>query len=409
LAGFTAQAASATRYLPGKITGTVLTAKSLARCSKPHATVKFGSNFELSGPYSPFGLASSQGVQLAVDQINGKGGFTVGKKCYKIDLISQDDMSSAATAVAQVRGLVADDHVPVVFGPSVGSVALLTAAVTQQPNPPVINISGGGLWQLDGLLGTYKDRGLFKTSISQTPLAYAYAQAIRKAYPKAKTIALLFDDDSTGVAVVKTLGPALKSVGLKIVSQAMFPDTTTDFSSYIANVKAANPNVFFYGYIPTGDITITKQIVQLGLKTRLAAWQGQAAMATSEATGTQIPNRFLALYDGIEMDHPLLPATKAYKTQFAAKFAVNGDSFFSLWQYDYAYMVATAMQEAGTVRSDAKIRAKMLPMRWDGPQGPICWDSQQNIVTGLDTALVQPTGQTTWYLQPFQNSQCRKQ
>jgi ABC-type branched-subunit amino acid transport system substrate-binding protein len=311
--------------------------------------------------------------------------------------------------VAQIRGLINDRDIKVMFGPAVGSLALLTAAVTQKPEPPAINISGGGPWELEGLIGKQDTRGLFKTSEGQHTVARLFSRSIRQAYPDAKTVSLLYRNDSTGVAVVKTLEPALAEVGLKIVSNDLFPPDTTDFSSFIARVKSKNPDVFFYGYIPTDDITITKQVVQLGLATDLAVWQGQVSMAVQTAVGKQIPNTFLALYDGVQIENPLLPATADYKKRFSAEYKVDGSSFFSLWQYDYVYMIAKAMQDASTVTDTDAIRDKLLPMRWDGPQGPVCWNDEQNAVTGLDSALVKPDGKVTWYRQPFTVEDCRSQ
>lgn len=416
LAGGAGQSLAATKsaqkrvpFNPGKITGQVLDANSIKYCKKPTASVTFGSDFELSGPLSAFGLPSAQGVELAVDQINAKGGFMVGKTCYKINLVQQDNRSDAATAVAQVRGLVNDDNSRVIFGPSVGSLAALTAQVTQAPDPPAINFSGGGLWQLNGLIGTQKYRGLFKTSVDQNVVAFDYAQAIRKAYPNAKTVYILFRNDSTGAAINKTILTSLDRVHLKVVGDDLYQPGTTDFSSFISRAQAANPDVFYYGYIPTEDLTITRQLVQLGLKTDLAVWQGQISMPIKDAVGKIIPNDFLAMYDGIELDNPLLASTKVFKKQFAAKYSITGNSGFALWQYDYVYMTVKAMQNAKTVSNTDAVRSQMLKIRWNGPQGPICWNKDQNIVTGVDTALVVPGHPPKWNLVPFDVHQCRPQ
>src|SRR5882757_4893100 len=128
--------AGTSKYDPGKINGKVFGASSIKTCKNATNTVPFGANFELSGPLSAFGASSSQGVTLASQEINSKGGFLVGTKCYKIDLTTQDDRRDAATAVAQIRGLVNDKSIRYVFGPAVGSLAVLTQAVTQNPNPP---------------------------------------------------------------------------------------------------------------------------------------------------------------------------------------------------------------------------------------------------------------------------------
>jgi branched-chain amino acid transport system substrate-binding protein len=372
--------------------------------------VKIGSNFEQSGQLSAFGVASNEGVGLAVKEINAKGGFAVGSACYKIGLVTQDNHSDGATAVAQVRGLVKDNGVRYIFGPASGNNAVLTQAVTQGTNPPALEFSGGSLWETNGLLAKPATRGLFRTAVSTKTVEIDFARGIRAAYPKAKTIYLVFTDDATTASLVAGgLLQSVQAVGFKVVGFDKYPPTTTDFSAELSRVKAANPDVVYIGYIPTNDITITRQAVQLGIRTPIAAWQGQVAMALKGAIGKPIPMPFDALYDGVQMDNPLLPATKAYTTRFAAAFgAPNGSSFFSLWYYDEVYMLVKAMQLANNTTNTDAVRAKLLPIRWNGAAGPTCWSSDQNVLTGIDTGLVN-NGKVAWTHLPLAQASCRSQ
>ena len=52
--------------------------------------VKIGQIEAQTGPNAIYGWMGSQGVPMAVDEINKAGGFKVGDKTYKLELISPD-------------------------------------------------------------------------------------------------------------------------------------------------------------------------------------------------------------------------------------------------------------------------------------------------------------------------------
>src|SRR6185312_1416651 len=53
-------------------------------------TVKLGQIEAQTGPNAIYGYMPSQGVPIAVDEINKAGGFKVGDTTYKLDLIALD-------------------------------------------------------------------------------------------------------------------------------------------------------------------------------------------------------------------------------------------------------------------------------------------------------------------------------
>src|SRR5213595_1454143 len=74
-------------------------------------TIKLGMVNSLTGPHSSFDLPASEGVLMAVDEINKKGGVTVKGKKYTISVASEDAQSKPEFAVSGAQRLMRDDDV----------------------------------------------------------------------------------------------------------------------------------------------------------------------------------------------------------------------------------------------------------------------------------------------------------
>src|SRR5215469_7413525 len=108
----------------------------LVGCSKKGAdTVKIGVITSLTGSQAAFGEAHKHGYEIALDEINNKGG--IGGK--KIELNFYDDQSKPDQAVQGVSKLVDQDEVPMIVGSySSESTKAIIPAVTQRQVPLII-------------------------------------------------------------------------------------------------------------------------------------------------------------------------------------------------------------------------------------------------------------------------------
>src|SRR3954469_9813565 len=79
--------------------------------------VKIGQLEAQTGPNAIYGWMSSQGVPIAVDQINKAGGFQVDGKTYKLELNSVDTRGDPKEASIQLKKMLENDGVRFVFGP----------------------------------------------------------------------------------------------------------------------------------------------------------------------------------------------------------------------------------------------------------------------------------------------------
>ena len=60
----------------------------------------------------------------------------------------------------------------------------------------------------------------------------------------------------------------------------------------------------------------------------------------------------------------------------------------SLWTHDYVFMMAKAMQVAGTVDDTTAIANALEVIEYDGVLGPLSFDEYHRVAHGYDTCLV---------------------
>src|SRR5262245_64480512 len=111
--------------------------------------VKIGQIEAQTGANAIYGYMSSQGLALAVDQVNKAGGFKVGDKTYTIELIASDTRGDPKEASIQLKRLLETDGVKFVFGPFLSNVF-----VTIEPYAKQFN----GKFLLMGCAARYHDR-----------------------------------------------------------------------------------------------------------------------------------------------------------------------------------------------------------------------------------------------------------
>ncbi|MCK4829607.1 ABC transporter substrate-binding protein, partial [bacterium] len=80
-------------------------------------TLKVACITALSGTGAVWGRGILHGAELAIEEVNAKGGINIGGEKYKIELIPYDDKYTAAGGVAAAHKAVFSDKVKFIIGP----------------------------------------------------------------------------------------------------------------------------------------------------------------------------------------------------------------------------------------------------------------------------------------------------
>src|SRR4051812_17261711 len=99
--------------------------------------IRIGHFASLTGRDAAFGLDTSKGVRLAVEEINAKGGV-LGRK---IEYLVEDVQSKQGTSATSVKKLISRDKVSVVLGGNPSADSLEAAPICQNAKIPMMAIS----------------------------------------------------------------------------------------------------------------------------------------------------------------------------------------------------------------------------------------------------------------------------
>jgi branched-chain amino acid transport system substrate-binding protein len=218
--------------------------------------VKIGLDNPVTGPFAGLGKNELIGCQVAVEQINAKGGI-LGRS---VELVVEDSTSGdAGTAVLKARKLIDGDKVDFLLGNINSALSLAMAQVSNEKK--ILHVVPGG--HTDAITGASCHWNIFRVCNSTRMEAVAVTSTLIKNYGKKFYYITL--DYSFGHTLEAAMVKAATEFGGSRVGGALTPLGTVDFSSYLIGAQSANPDVIIF--LLGGDYMLNglKQAVQFGL------------------------------------------------------------------------------------------------------------------------------------------------
>ncbi len=328
--------------------------------------IRIGAMYPLTGGGAVYGVPAMVGHQLAVEELNAKGGI-MGRK---IESIERDDKMNPAAASSTMKELITKDKVDIVVGGLSSAVGLAMSEVSKQEKvvyistiPKTIQMTTDKLHKyvfrtasntdLEGdtmalLVGKYK-----LAKLCHLELDYAYGNdleaGILKAMPK-------YAPDAK---VVLTLKPKLGA---------------TDFNPFIPQVMAAGCDGVISGLWGPHFVSWVKQAAPLGFFDKIK-WISGGEIASHEIAGElkgEYPDNVIA--NTYELwYHAQDPSHKEFQAKLAKKLNTQETPQWALLGYIGVHYVAAAMEKAKSTDAD-KVAAALEGMTIKTPVGALTID-----------------------------------
>jgi branched-chain amino acid transport system substrate-binding protein len=353
-------------------------------------TIKLGQIEALTGATATYGWMSAQGTKVAVEEINAKGGFKVGDKTYKIQLLQMDTRGEPREATVQFRKMM-EENVQFVFGPFLTNVFNAIEPIANQNNGKFLLFAGAtsahhalGKPDHDYLLRTWNwDAG----SNGFGKLMVDYLKKLNT-----KKVAMLFQNDAFGKTAVDIYTGLFKDAGIELQVE-LFEPGTKDFSAVLAKLASGKPDILFPGYSDAVLYDIVRQSTESGFGNRFFLVRGSIGPALKNKDAIADYIAYVPKY--FEEAEKTEPKTKAfiesYKKIHKRDFPYDQAPLCSSSCYDHVYMLVEAMQKAGTVSDVAKIRKALSELTYDG-LWKIKYDKTGEAVFGFDVVHVRKGG-----------------
>ena len=383
---------------------------SVAVPSGAQNTLKIGAPQPMTGPDAPFGSKFKKAYDLALEEINSKGGVQ-GKK---IEIIIEDHQAKNPLAATVTEKLIAQYKVLALTGGRASGQAVEIASVAQRLKTPyVVDHPSADIITAKG----------FEWVFRNNPTGSIYPQAFNKFISEVpgalpKSAAVVYDNTVFGKTIANSVMAFLKSKNVPIVSDEAYPVNTLDFKPLMTKVKAQNPDFLLMVAVSTTDaILLTRQAKEMGVAPRAFVGFGGGFGVADIATelGPLSENVFSsAAWSG----NPNDPATKAFYKKFFDKYNFYPKEH-EVEGYAVIYIIADALNRAkltGNLEGDREaVRQALLKTNmttvfgkvkfgnWKGPLGDQY--TNQNIYSGDHSVLAQWRGGKLLNVYPKNNAE----
>ena len=361
--------------------GALLALGSIAR--PPHALadakpLRLGVLIPTSGVFAAPGAYMREGLDLYLAQHrNELGGRPV-------QIVAGDTQGNPSVGLTEIRRLVEQEHVDVIFGPLSAAVGSALVPYIDQHKMPAIYpiVSSDDLTQRTP--SPYIVRTGW-TSSQPTHVLGDYAFRVLK-YKTAATVAY---DFNFGWESIGGFVDTFQRDGGKVVKQVWTPTVTSDYSPYLSAIPR-DVDVVMCSFSGTAAVNFIHQYRAFGLKMPLICQGNTTDESTLDAEGPGAVGIVTALQYSATLDTSVNNAfVAAYEHAFH-----HVPSYYGEGTYDGAALLdrALASVHGDTSNTPAFLRALKHTTIPSAPRGPITFDAYGNPVQNIYVRRVEQRG-----------------
>lgn len=331
-------------------------------------TIRIGVGEMLTGPSAYYGNAVLQGVRVALDTLNARGGV-LGRK---LELQVLDDASDNTQAVNIVRKFAQDGGVPVAIAPTYQPNFEAACAVANQLGLPVLGAQSA------------------PPPAAQNPKGYCYV-VTSDLYAQVKdaiatlhrtmgirSFAVVYDQTNAYVTrFSQETVTDIRAAGLVVAENLAVVAGQTDYGPQITRLLGSKPQAIF-------PAIVTEDAARFMQQARAAGVKAVFFDPASELTNRRIYDLSKGAAEGVIAATPQsigVPSFKAFVQAYEKKYGPLDDPTYSGFGYDALLLAARAMEAAKTTSDRAAIKRAL-----DGTRsfcGSICFqnDGHGNFLT----------------------------
>ena len=314
-------------------------------------TIKLGSSCSLTGPFGSGGAMCKAGYEIAIDDINKKGGVFIKEfnKKIPLELILLDDESNMTLTVSRMETLYTANDVVAYLGGFSSPIHAAQAPIAEKNKVPLLMVAT--------YLYSIHQKG-YKYNFSPFPKSPDCAKAVFEllnsipAAQKPKKVAIFMEKAPVGME----LGDMWKEESVKNgFGEPLYrdqPREMKDFSPLIMAAKAAGSEILLTGPTTPEGITMTKQLKELDYNPKFYfSYRAPDPMAWGNALGKD--GDYVTLGPGWNKGLKF-PGVKELNESHMKKFNRPADVMVGP-AYACVQALAGAIEKAGTL-DRAKVR-----------------------------------------------------
>jgi branched-chain amino acid transport system substrate-binding protein len=329
----------------------VILSMALFGCKGKEDVIRIGVAGPMTGPQAKLGSDFRNGVTIAVDDWNSRGGL-LGKK---IEIVVADDQADPKQAVSVANKLV-NEGVAGVIGHFNSSCSIPASDVYNRAGIPMITPASTNPQLTErGYTGVFRVCG---RDDQQGRVAAEFV--LRKL--ALKRVAIIHDKTTYGQGLSgefrKNLG-----AGVEVVYSGGVTLGDKDFKTVLTSIKAKNPELIYFGGIYPEAGLLVKQSRELGLTVPFMSGDGSIDLKFVEIAGAEAAE---GTYLTFSPDPKNTPQAKGFIDAYTARFGDLGP--YSIYAYDAVTALLSAIKEAGSAEGKTVI-GKLHTSKFSGASG----------------------------------------
>lgn len=341
--------------------------------------VKIGVIAQITGPKAFDGASTVNGVTLAVEEINSKGGILG----HPLQIFVGDD-ENTAKAVSAARQMFDIEKIDVLLSPGPSGDTLAVMPVAKEVGVPMLtsNSTNRTITEQSGVGG---NEWAFRMNPHDGMMIGAFSKKIAG---EVKSISLIGENNDFGRGVIKNFKEALSGSGTQVPSEDYFDPGQPDFRPMLTKIKDLNPEAILLAGTAKDAANLMRQLRELGLQQRVYA------------RGTIVSAEFVdAIKDNLAIGKGMQEATSwavgvnpefdaRYKARFGVLPPVVAANTYAATRFVLAQAIETAIKDTGKA-DRVSIRDALKKVSAEGFMGPIKFDDNNQahpkaVITQLD-------------------------
>ncbi len=345
----------------------------------PDDRLRIGAVMSLTGDTGRYGLSAMNGMQMAVEDVNGRGG--IGGK--QVELIVQDTRSDADETERVVRRLVDERRVHALLGEIVSSRSLVVAGIAQEARVPMLTPSATSPEV------TTRGDYIFRSCYTDPFQGAALAQFAARTLGARRAAMLLVAGDAYSAKLARFIRDEFARRGGEVVIEQTYTEGDSYFTEQLMKIKEAAPDVVFLpGYYREAGL-IAREAKKLELTVPLVGGDGWDSRHLYEIGEIAIVGSFFSSHYSADDPDPLV---QQFVADYRRLYGSQPDAFAAT-AYDAARIMLDAFERAGGATDGAAVRDALAATRnFPGVTGLITFNAARDAVKPIVIIKIEEGG-----------------
>lgn len=315
-------------------------------------SVKIGCLASLTGKGAEWGTTAKTSMEIAVEEINAKGGIGG----VKAELVCYDTQTLEAEALKAANRLVERDKVLVISGPCFSGEFETIAPQLDGQLKTVINSYCSAKPGLSAM-----SRWAFRNTLTSDKQLKPVVEAWLKDY-KIKKVVIIYDaEDAVSKGEGAGVLPALfKANGVEVLDSLTYRTRDTDYSAQVTKAKSLGAEGIGLGSCYQNAAAIAKEMQKQGLNVPVVGGACAGAPAFIEIAGKAAEGAYMST--AAWLDDPR-PEVQTYVKKILAKNNNQPPPYSGPRAYDIIYSYKHCIESSGVTNKPAELASDREKIR----------------------------------------------